>query len=539
LAVQVIRRTPRRRTIAFVLVFAFVALFVIGSFAESQGKPTVARNDEKDPRNNSKQGLGKIHGSNPADDCWQHHKGEGMRDTVIVYPILPAQFQVGKPYIVPVQIINPWKQELQEMSLEVALLGETQVLSVQGQAASAAASIDRRLSFGTCLGPPAGPASDPLQGPVSPYCGKDRFSFVFDVPSGAKGIVGKMEINPGAGSNSQRPDEYTVGFRMSTSRIWAQRFPPDNETGLTNRSRDLAIEVTGAGRGIIEVVHRLGDAISTNVSLDLTIVMGQGPAGAKAYTIKIPFDKLLKQSAGIVEVPMTPFAKGTQKMEFKVRSKLYYKHQDPATPNEDYYERFANLSGSEDLIRGNSIVAMRAAVVGDSFVASPYGAAATPEAAEDWKFILAETSGFAAAGLLAPSLLLGGTYGKGSRRFFNNLLGGAKRRVMYHNLMSLGLSLVALVHIWLFMLEIRYTILMGVVWGGLGALSLLVLGLTGYYQVPLIQRHGYKWWRYVHLVFGLLVVFFVSYHAIADGPDFFFIKEQLPKWINGINLAQK
>jgi predicted ferric reductase len=89
------------------------------------------------------------------------------------------------------------------------------------------------------------------------------------------------------------------------------------------------------------------------------------------------------------------------------------------------------------------------------------------------------------------------------------------------------------------MLEIRYTILMGILWGGLGALSLLVLGLTGYYQVPLIQRHGYKWWRYTHLVFGLLVVIFVAYHSVADGPDFFFIKEQIPKWINNINLAQK
>ncbi len=66
---------------------------------------------------------------------------------------------------------------------------------------------------------------------------------------------------------------------------------------------------------------------------------------------------------------------------------------------------------------------------------------------------------------------------------------------------------------------------------------LLVLGLTGYYQVPLIQRHGYEWWRTLHLVFGVLVVLFVAMHAVADGPDFVSVKDRLPEWAQALNLA--
>jgi hypothetical protein len=66
-----------------------------------------------------------------------------------------------------------------------------------------------------------------------------------------------------------------------------------------------------------------------------------------------------------------------------------------------------------------------------------------------------------------------------------------------------------------------------------------VLGLTGYYQIPLIQRHGYKWWRYTHLVFGVLVIVFAAWHAVLDGPDFNFIRQELPQWLRDINLADK
>lgn len=544
---QIPRRGPRRRSVLFVLVLLLTALVVVSTFSAGQGKTLNPRNDNRDPRNTAPKagmGYGEIQGANPANDCWAHHKGEGMRDAVIVYPILPRQLKVNEPADIPVQIVNPWKQDVRKMQLFVSLGDNaTQILTVEALASSVAAKQDAYYQRYAVVGPSA-------EDPTGQQARKN-VSIPLEVPAGASAITAYIELKP----RGQAPlppqvsggqDMYDVRFRtpVDSVRGGAHFTPggpePQNRTVL---SRHYAAQLNTNGTHYVEVDHAQGYALETDIFLNATIVMGRagGGGGEKTYQIKIPEGATILDGGEplTATVRVTPFATGTQTLEFHVRAENYYKHQLAVTPNEDFYNRYQTLDEGEDLIVGNSITPKRFATVGTTFIPSEFEAVGATRSEDQWQFVLAETSGFAAAALLLPSLLLGGTYGKASRRLLNTILGGAKRRVMYHNLSSLALSLVAFVHLILFVYELRYTILMGVMWGGLAALSLLVLGLTGYYQVPLIQRHGYKWWRYTHLTFGLLVVLFLAYHMIADGPDFFFIKEQIPKWINDINLAGK
>lgn len=539
MVVQIPRRGPRRRTLLFVLAFFLIGLLVIATFTAGQGKVLNPRNDPRDSRNKT---LGEIEGKNPANDCWKHHAGEGMRDAVVLYPIVPKQLKIGEPYEIPVQVINPWKQEVRKIELDVTLFGEPK-LTVEGAASSVAAKLDRFYNMQSVVGTSAAqsPAPVPPGSPVTLY--PSVIEMPFEVPFGASGIVATVELVPRRNLDPAA-QVYTVQMLAEKESFGAHFKEADNQTDNTSFTRTYAAQAFSNGTYKIRVDHQSGAAAETDVYATVTVVMGKSAAGGvgeKVYTIKTdPADVIIKGGAPITyTVTVIPFAAGPQDMEFHVRAENYYKHQLEETPNEDFYNRYANLSQETDFIAGNTITPQRRVVIGATFIPSEFGAA-TGEAVEDqWQLVLGEMTGFASAGLLLPSLLLGGTYGKASRRFFNNILGGAKRRVMFHNLSSLALSLVAFIHILLFILEIRYTILMGVMWGGLGALSLLILGLTGYYQVPLIQRHGYKWWRLTHLAFGLLVLVFVGYHMIADGPDFFFLKERIPQWINDVNLAQK
>lgn len=541
------RRMPRRRALYFVGVVLLVSLLVVSTFGASANGAVKPRNNPNDARNKPGKawpvgGYGEINGATAANDCWSHHRGEGMRDAFILFPIMPEQVAVGKEVEIPVQIINPWKQLVRKIELDVTLFGD-QIVAVQGGSKGPQAVQDVHKQYRNELG-----RSQSAPGNPPGYTGYRR-DIPIEIPFGAAALVASLELYPAnpvpGGAGTPLNDTFDdTGYRQ------AGTTKPDvpHETKMIkydqryNTKASIIIPTPRAGMGNFTIIHKEGGAPSVPFYLNVTLIMSSGSAATgTSYSIDVPGGVEIDKGQPPVTIPvrMITLAEGVQKMEFHARAEVYYEHDDKTTPNEDFYNRYQNLSSDEDFVGAGSVTPMRALYVGKADVASQYSPAGADIPQDQWQFVLAESTGFAAAALLVPSLLLGGTYGKASRRLFNALLGGAKRRVMFHNLVSLGLSLVAVLHIILFTYEIRYTILMGVLWGGLGALSLLVLGLTGYYQVPLIQRHGYKWWWYVHLTFGLLVVVFVSYHALLDGADFVFAREGIPEWIQDINLAQK
>jgi hypothetical protein len=140
---------------------------------------------------------------------------------------------------------------------------------------------------------------------------------------------------------------------------------------------------------------------------------------------------------------------------------------------------------------------------------------------------LSEAIGYAAAFLLIASIWTGGMFGKASRRQLNTVFGSAKRRVAFHNFLSYGILLVATVHTVLFIVETAYHWTLGLIWGGLAILAMFGLGLTGAFQVGMIRRWNYAFWRWSHYGLAVAAILFTLVHMVLDGVHFGFVQEFL------------
>ncbi|MEA3165581.1 MAG: hypothetical protein QOJ26_447 [Thermoplasmata archaeon] len=140
---------------------------------------------------------------------------------------------------------------------------------------------------------------------------------------------------------------------------------------------------------------------------------------------------------------------------------------------------------------------------------------------------LSEVIGYGSAFLLIASIWTGGMFGKASRRQLNSVFGSAKRRVAFHNFLSYGIILFAAVHTTLFIIETAYYWTLGVLWGGLGILSMLGLGVTGAWQVGMIRRWNYAVWRWSHYGLAVAAIVFTLAHMALDGVHFAFIQESI------------
>lgn len=499
---------------------------------------TLADGGTYKPRNDPAVAMNKVRGERGyQSECVSCHSGAGwnMPDIVVVYPSAPQQLRLGEPYDLPVQIINPWKHAIRGFSMEVILHGPEQVLTVEAGSAARSSLVDQTDQLSGTVG--VSSQHPARQAPIGAALEPASRTFPITLEPNGTMFHAFVELLPhGAGKDVAGKDTYSVyylagdtGYSSSSKREFTAADPGSLKRSLSFRAPP------GPMRIVVE--HTGGYATSTEIWLNYTLVKRPIGEEGKAYSIPIAGNATIKKNEAplIVPVRLIPFQKGVQNIEFRVRTEAYYKHSSVALDRENY-TRTALLDQEEDVIKRNLIFPRRALVVGDAFVPSLYSANTVAIPDTGWQIVAAEMTGFASAGLLVPSLLLGGTYGRGSRQLFNTVLGGAKRRVMYHSLLSMGLSLIALVHMLLFLWESAYGLTVGVLWGGFGALSLLVLGLTGYYQVPLIQRRGFGVWRAIHLTAGMMVLVFVAMHSVLDGPDFAFVKEQLPAWLSRLNL---
>lgn len=509
-------------------VLILLSLLVVGALVATTAH--AGRTNQDDPRNAS---YGVIFQGNPTQDCWKHHKSEGMTDSHIIIPIFPKEIKKGEPADLGLQVQNAWKYDIAEIKVQLNLTNKngdpSRIVALTGSAAEGIPPLHGKWQgrLGNRALPTL-PSTAPQ--PVPP----SYANVTFDVGQGAAAMFAHLDVLYPQGTGVAVQNKFDV-----------QAFQPAHSQGLTfdgetkDRSRNLTLP-RGSGVDLVAITSgqwRIalhfsnGDAPEADYALNVTVVYEPVGQGTDVYAqLRNPADTSKKPVSivpkfgvsDVIHIPILGITDGTQHVDVKVTALLYYRHQAGGTPSEDWFERYA----SEDI------------VVGDRLVASDAAAATGGSSTVDFYMMSGEVTGFAAAFLLLPSLLLGGTYGRASRKALNAVVGGAKRRVMFHNLVSLGLTLVAVVHIVLFMLEVRYTVLMGILWGGLGAVSLLILGLTGYYQVPLIQKYGYGWWRTLHLTVGVLVVVFVAWHTIQDGPDFFTpIKQQMPQWAQNLNWA--
>lgn len=533
------RRGRRLRVGRLLAMVSFLGAVVLLVTVLAAGEP---KNDENDPENKT---YGITYKGNPQTDCWAHHRtwNPPMTDSHVIIPIFPQEIPVGRPSNLELQVFNPWKSDISEVKVQLELGNETFLTPLVGQAASG--TPDLHLSWsGTLFNPRTNVTGTPVGVPGgSQVAGPNSVNLTFDVAAGVTAVFGHLELYYPTGFQQGVPLQ-DVDNRLSAKFFIPQgsRAGHDFEPKEPNTTaRDFKVPTgeglraiaPNAGPWRIQLVFEQG-APRVEYYVNLTAVYRN--VGANTFNVfeqlRDPADpkedpRAFIKPYGVATLPPIPvqgLERGVQLVKVRMEARVWYPHDDRRTPSEDSFVRVATVP-----VR-----------VGDQFLPSAaQTVTSTGGQGASFYVVAGEVAGFSGAILLPPSLLLGGTYGRASRKLFNALLGGAKRRVMFHNLLSLGLTFIALVHIVFFLIESNFTVLMGVLWGGLASLSLLVLGLTGYYQVPLIQKYGYRWWRIVHLTFGIIVVLLVAYHSLADGDDFPFVKHALPQWINDINLVQK
>jgi hypothetical protein len=246
--VHVPRRGPRRKTLLFAAAFLMVAILVIATTSVGAGalKP---KNDARDKRNKA---LGLTNGSNPANDCWKHHQGEGMRDTVIVYPIMPDQLQLNKAQTIQVQIINPWKQELRDISLEVKIMDTVRILAIEGTAANAAAAQDQSFTLDGCLGPiSTGQAAADAARTRAGACPINQ-TLKFDIPAGAVALIANASLYPEPSSpNGLDKNAYEIGWHFQKTTQLSHFGPEPHYDHRYDLARTLIANLTGGGPALI------------------------------------------------------------------------------------------------------------------------------------------------------------------------------------------------------------------------------------------------------------------------------------------------
>lgn len=138
-----------------------------------------------------------------------------------------------------------------------------------------------------------------------------------------------------------------------------------------------------------------------------------------------------------------------------------------------------------------------------------------------------ELTGFIGLFMIPLSLVLGGAFGRRNVLAVNKLATSARLRVLWHNALSFFLLGISIIHLLLFLYEPVYGWSVGMVWGGIGTLALIGLGITGGFQRRIARSLGYDKWRLLHIAMATGFVAATLAHVIVDGAHFDFLRDWL------------
>jgi hypothetical protein len=141
-----------------------------------------------------------------------------------------------------------------------------------------------------------------------------------------------------------------------------------------------------------------------------------------------------------------------------------------------------------------------------------------------------EILGYAGAMLVLSSLATGSILGRPMKWFMQLFFRKARKRIVYHNFTSQALLLVALAHLGLFLYEAQYHWTIGIFFGGISILMMLILGLTGIFQIPMIRGTNYWTWRIIHYGSAFILIFSVAAHILMDGIHFDFVQDEVANY---------
>lgn len=162
---------------------------------------------------------------------------------------------------------------------------------------------------------------------------------------------------------------------------------------------------------------------------------------------------------------------------------------------------------------------------GVEVLAAPVEAA--PESTHSVVLHWSESLGYAAAFALLASIVSGGAFGRASKRAVDRLVGGARRRVAFHIVLSYLLTVVAVAHTVVFLLEVTYHWSVGLLWGGLALLFMVLVGANGALQLPIIRAWGYPAWKFLNQFFTWALVLALLLHMGLDGANFDWLQDRV------------
>ncbi len=424
--------------------------------------------------------------------CMDCHLAEGMV-FVDQYPEHVTEVPAGEVFTVNVTIQNPWLHHIENATVGFDL-SDTDRLEFAGDRA---------------------PLHLEEDGSVAQAGGTTEVPF--EVASGATEALVSVVGDDGSGLN-----DWDLVLRSPEGSSF-----PGTQDGFQD---SLEGEPTHRDRVALDQSQLLEGGVG-NWTAEVTMERGSAPANTFTLRAHVYYNL---SSAEVIHVGGSPRLDQGEQHTFTVRIKAL-NETGPATlgtnvtllataevPDEHPRSGIPNIQN----VGSRWEYSNQTFEVGDELVKS------TPEVQEvslgvnpiillrSYAFIL----GWVSAALLPFALVLGGTFGRGSIGWLNDLM-GARRRVLWHNAASYGLLIVALLHMGAFLFEPTREWTKGLLFGGLALASLMGLAFTGTLQKSMVKRYGFSAWRFVHLSLAILMVLFVLLHLTVDGTDLQFIRD--------------
>lgn len=437
-------------------------------------------------------------------ECYGHHKEAGFR-SMDIFPEVISEAPKGETFPFRMTIRNPWLHELhgvvgyvnitdapglsfpgeKEPTIQEPTPGSFEADATQTQSTDVIIPVDANATelFVELVGTPS------TLIPIDRLGGlKNDYDLAIISPDGAL-VFPPADLdpppNPSDPSSTASQPTTTESVRM----------------GYDNLSTSAAGDWTArvSFRGAEPGTYTLSYAVYYNLS--------------KSTELRVPAAKPNLMPGETTTVEFTINAKDAdalQLMRYGGIALAFHDHTDRNTEDEGNYNKW----NSFDFVLGTelSVAEIKVEETGIDTLSPVF---------RRW----AEVLGFAGTFLMIPSLVLGGTFGKGSVDLFNNVFRSPRRRVLVHNSTSFWLLGTSLLHMILLLYETNYGWSHGLVWGGLALACMIGLGITGATQRAFVAKWGFTRWRFVHFAMGILVAVFVLVHMVADGTHLAPIRE--------------
>jgi hypothetical protein len=445
--------------------------------------------------------------------CWPCHVGwaDPLKSFYNLIPPPEAGAPVGEEFDYVVQLQNPWLQEIRfiEPSLSIA----------------AAPS----LQFAGGPEPITGlqlPGAIPLTPPAIPPLGPASGTVTFEVPLGVTYVdIILAPLNTQDTGPTLTMNVYSGSEATGTPTFRGRASGPGGTVELQAITAQEVAQYGGSGNWTVEA--RVENATDLGApagnTIPFTITVNARAETSDVTTLIQPQNvNIAKHSSFLFTYRLKVVSEPgpDEQLGLGLNGTMYYEHDDSSTDDwanvTKTFEQPLTVQVAPD--GSGRVVVLAPADAGFTVVQPKNGASIDT---------LAEAVGYLSAFLLVSSVWTGGMFGKASRRQLNSIFGSAKRRVAFHNFLSYGIILFAAIHTVMFIVETAYYWTLGVLWGGVAILAMLGLGITGAWQVGMIRRWNYGFWRWSHYGMAIAAIVFTLVHMALDGVHFAFVQESI------------